>query len=111
MRDLLVKHRQLLSQCDDRGVDRVVFHVLLNLAQRKAHRLHNEDRIEIIDLLCRVIPVFVARIDVGRLKQADLVVKDQRLLGDILISGKLADGKHIFHEKPLDTIVTISFII
>lgn len=95
--DLPVDDGKLLPQDDQRGVDGVIFHVLLNFAQGKTQLFHDQNGVQIVDLLGGVIAVFVVRIHVSGLKQADFVVENQGLLGDILVSGKLPDGKHIFH--------------
>ena len=95
--NLPVDDGKLLPQDDQRGVDGVIFHVLLNFAQGKTQLFHDQNGVQIVDLLGGVIAVFVVRVHVSGLKQADFVVENQGLLGDILVSGKLPDGKHIFH--------------
>ena len=111
MGDLLLQHGELPAKRDERGIDGIVFHVLLDLIQRKAHFLHDENGIQIVDLLGGIVAVAVFGIDIGGEEQPDLIVIDERLLGDILIFCKLSDGEKILHKIPLDNIVTISFII
>ena len=99
--DLLVDAGQLAAQKHQTAVDGVVLHVLLNFFQREAYLLHDEDGVQKIQLGGAVIAVAVVRVHPGRAEQADLVVKDQGLLGDVLVLRKFADRKKIFHTASL----------
>ena len=68
-----------------------------NLFQRKTDFLHDQDRVKKINLLGTIITVAVRRIHIGRTEQTDLIIEDQGLLGNILISRQLADGIIVLH--------------
>lgn len=100
--DLPVDARNLPAEGGKAAVDVVVLHVLADLLEGEADALHDEDGVQLVDLAGAVIAVSIVRVHIRGPEQADLVVKDQRLLGDVLVPGNLADRKIIFHaEAPL----------
>ncbi len=66
-------------------VDGVVLHVGLDLVQRKADFFQDADGVQIIELAGAVVAVAVVGVGVGRTKQADLVVKNEGLPGNVLL--------------------------
>ena len=99
--NLLLDDAELLPQCDDRTVERVVLHMLPDLIEGEADLLHDADRIEIIELTRTVVSIAILRIHIGRRKQADPVVENQCLPGNMLLLRQLADGKQILRHIAL----------
>ena len=100
---LAVDDVQLPAQHGQAAVQVIVLHMGLDLLQRKADLLHDQNGVEIVQLAGAVVAVAVFGVHPGRAEHPRLVVKDQRLLGDVLVSGHLADRKQVlflFHAAP-----------
>ena len=113
---LLVDDVQLAAQHGKAAVEVVVLHVGPYLLQGEADLLHDQDGVEVVQLAGAVVAVAAGRVHPRGAEQPDLVVKDQGLLGDVLVLCHLPDGEEVlaacvFHGRPLDTIVTISLIL
>ena len=63
----------------------VVLHMFPDLRQRKTDLLHDEDGVQKVDLVGAVVSVAVVRVHIGRAEQADFVIKNQRLFGNMLV--------------------------
>ena len=100
---LLVDHIQLAAEHGQAAVQVVVLHMVFDLLQRKADLLHDQDGVQVIQLAGAVVAVAVGRVHPGGAEHPRLVVKDQGLLGDVLILRHLADGEQVvflFHAAP-----------
>lgn len=97
--DLPVDDGQLLFKQGEAGVDVVALHMFLDFREGEADLLHNQDGVQVVQLGGAVIPVAVMGIDIGRAEEADFVVEDQGLFGNLLVAGDLADREQIFHEN------------
>ena len=78
--DLAVNDRQLVSQGNQAAVDVVMLHMVFDLIQGESDFFHKQDGIQIVNLAGAVVAVAIVRVRIGGTEQADLIVKDQRLL-------------------------------
>ena len=78
--DPAVNDRELVFHGSQTAVNGIVLHMFFDLAERKADFLHNENGIQVVQLLGTVVPVSVIGIYIIGTKQADFVIEDQGLL-------------------------------
>ena len=89
--NLPVDDGQLLFKEGEAGVDVVALHMRFDLREGEADLFHNQDGVQVVQLGGAVIPVAVPGVDVGRAEEANLVVKNQGLFGNLLIAGYFSD--------------------
>lgn len=90
--------RELAAQDGDGLLEVVALHMRADLLEGEADLLHDADGVEILELLGAVVAVAVRRVGVRGTEEADAIVKKQRLAGDVLLAGELADGEKFFHK-------------
>ena len=74
---------------------------LFDLLQREPTLFQDQNGVQLVQLAGAVVTVAVGRIHIGGVEYPSLVVKDQRLFGNVLIAGKFPNGEKIFHKTTL----------
>ena len=78
--DLTVDGGQLFSKRRQAAVNGITLHMLPYFFQGEPAFLHDQDGVQIVNLLGTVITIAVIRVHIGRLEQTDFIVKNQSLL-------------------------------